>query len=67
MAGHLGPRYYYGDDNSSHRTTIIIVIAVVAAIKICVIVIACHAKNRKQAERRAKGCHCDDDIDYCCT
>jgi len=48
------------------RSMIIIVIAVIFALKICLLIYLCHYRNRKRAERAARGCHCYDNVDYYC-
>ncbi|KAK4547435.1 hypothetical protein LTR36_001091 [Oleoguttula mirabilis] len=66
--------YSSGDDSSnsasstfsSTRITIIIAIAVIVALKIGLLIWLCHWRNKKRRERQARGCHCCDDMDYCC-
>ena len=67
MSVALRARQYYDDNNSgSNYTTIIVVVVVILVIKICLIIGLCYYRNKKRAERRARGCHCFEDSDYYC-
>jgi hypothetical protein len=61
----------YSDDQAQKlntaRITIIVVVIIILILKIALIIYIINLWNRRQRERAARGCHCYDDMDYCCT